>query len=39
MYAIRSNTELIPVFQSTGTLDLFGIPAKSGRNVPPSANI
>jgi hypothetical protein len=35
MYAFRSNTELIPVFQSTGTLVPFGIPAESGRNVPP----
>ena len=32
MYAFRSNMELVPVFQSTGTL----VPAESGRNVPPS---
>jgi hypothetical protein len=36
MYAFRSNTELVPVFQSTGTLVPFGILAESGRNVPPS---
>jgi hypothetical protein len=36
MYAIRTNAELVPVFQSTGTLVPFGIPAESGRNVPPS---
>jgi len=35
MYAFRSNTELLPVFQSTGNLVPFGIPAESGRNVPP----
>jgi len=35
MCAFRSNTELVPVFQSTGTLAPFGIPAESGRNVPP----
>ncbi len=35
MYAFRSNTELAPVFQSTGTLVPFEIPAESGRNVPP----
>ena len=36
MYAIRTNAELVLVFQSTGTLVPFGIPAESGRNVPPS---
>ena len=36
MYAFRSNTVLVQVFQSTETLVLFGIPAESGRNVPPS---
>jgi hypothetical protein len=37
LYAyFRSNTELVPVFLSTGTLVPFGIPAESGRNVPPS---
>ena len=35
MYAFRSKTELVPVFQSTGTLVPFGIPAESGRNVQP----
>ena len=35
IYAFRSNTELVLVFQSTGTLVPFGIPAESGRNVPP----
>ena len=34
MYAFWSNTELVPVFHSTGTLVLFGIPTESGRNVP-----
>jgi hypothetical protein len=38
MYAFRSNTELDPVFQSTGTLVTFGIPAESGWNVPPRAS-
>ncbi len=37
MYAFRSKTELVPVFQSTGTLVPFGILAESGRNVPPSS--
>ena len=36
MYAIRTNAELVPVFQSTGTLVPLGILAESGRNVPPS---
>jgi hypothetical protein len=36
MYAFWSKTELVPVFQSTGTLVLNGIPAESGRNVQPS---
>jgi hypothetical protein len=36
-YAFWSNTELVRVFQSTGTLVPFGIPAESGRNVPPSS--
>ena len=36
MYALWSKTELVPVFQSTGTLVPFGIPAESSRNVPPS---
>jgi hypothetical protein len=35
MYAFRSNTELVPVFQITGTLVPFGIPLESCRNVPP----
>jgi len=35
MYAFRSKTELVPVFQSTGTQVPFGIPAESGRNLPP----
>ena len=35
MYAFWSNTELNPVFQSTGTPVPFRIPAESGRNVPP----
>jgi len=37
MYAFRSKTELVLVFQSTGTLVRFGITAESGRNVPPWA--
>jgi hypothetical protein len=36
MYAFRSNTELVPVFQSTRTLVPAGILAESSRNVPPS---
>jgi len=36
MYAFRSNMELVPVFQSAGNLVPIGIPAESGRNVPPS---
>ena len=37
LYAyFRSNTELVPVFLSTGYLVPFGIPAESGHNVPPS---
>ena len=36
MYAFRSKTELVPVFQSPGTLVLTGIPAESGRNEQPS---
>jgi hypothetical protein len=36
MYAFWSNTELIPVFQSTGILVPFRILAESGWNVPPS---
>ena len=39
MYAFRSNTELVPVFQSTGTRVLFGIPAESGQNVPPRGTL
>ena len=35
MYAFRSNMELVPVFQSTGTLVPFRFPAGSDRNVPP----
>jgi hypothetical protein len=35
MYAFRLNTELVPVFQSTGTLVPSGILAESGQNVPP----
>ena len=35
IYAFRSNTELVPVFQSTGTLVPFRFPAESDRNVPP----
>ena len=35
MYAFRSNKELFPGFQGTGTLVPFGIPAESGRNVQP----
>ena len=35
MYAFRSNTELVPVFQSTRTIVQFEIPAESGRNVQP----
>ncbi len=35
MYAFWLNTELVPVFQSTGTPVPFGILAESGRNVPP----
>ena len=37
MNAFLSNTELIPFFQSTGTLVPLGIPAESGQNVPPSS--
>ena len=37
IYAFQSNTELVLVFQSTGTLVPFGILAESGRNVPPRA--
>jgi len=40
MYYVHSNVclsvKLVPVFQSIGTLVPFGIPAESGRNVPPS---
>ena len=36
MYAFRSNTELVLVFQSTGNLVPFGFSAESGRNVHPS---
>ena len=35
MYAFRSNTERVPVFQSARNLVLIGVPAEFGRNVPP----
>ena len=35
MYAFWSKKELVPVFQSNGTLVPFGIPAESGPNVQP----
>jgi hypothetical protein len=34
MYAFRSNTERLLVFQSAGNLVPIGIPVESGRNAP-----